>query len=239
LLQSLSNSLWPGIFEATGIVVLVLCGWGIFTGKTVYEDHQFQVSTNGRLVASDDELTKELQDARDNAEQRCEQAKDQQIRRLKSQRNAVCCRPDRHLTPEDHAVIFAALQKITDEQKKKNLVPSVRVTGGWQDGEVSRFWNDELSPIFRNAGWNIRYDVPSDKLTIEQIAKNFEPVRAWIYQAGFAEGISVFDKDAKGLGWGLSMPFYERGYGSMWDQRHIELPHVDGLTLWVGYKSTR
>jgi hypothetical protein len=203
---------------------------------SVYDDHQFQVSANAKLLAANIDLAARLKDTQDNAEQRCEQAKGKEIKRLQRQLNAACFRPDRHLTPEDHAVIFATLQRITDEQKKKNLVPSVRVIGGWQDNEVSRFWNDELWPIFRNAGWTQRTDVPSEKLTTDQINKNFEFQRAWIYQSGFAEGISVFDKDAKGFGWGLSMPFYERGYGSMWDQRHTELPNVDGLTIWVGYK---
>lgn len=207
--------------------------------KSVFDDHQSLVSTNAHLNAQTRDLSTRLIDAQESAEQRCEQTKGDEIKRLKRQLNAACYRPDRHLTNEDRAVIFAALQRIVEEQKKKNLVPIIRLMCGCQDNEVSRFTNDELWPIFRNAGWTILVDTPSEKLTAEQITKKFESQRAWIYQAGFAEGITVFDKDAKGSGWGLSMPFYERGYGGMWDQRHTELPNIDGLTIWVGYKSTR
>lgn len=239
LSEAIHDSWLPAIFEAIAITILVFCLWGIFTGRTTYQDHQSQVSENIRLLTQNKDLTARLKDAQDNAEQRCEQAKGKEVKRLQRQLNAVCFRPDRHLTLEDHAVIFAELQKLAEEYKKKNLVPTIRLICGCQDNEVSRFLNDELWPIFRNAGWTMRVDTPSEKLTAEQITKNCESQRAWIYQAGFAEGITVFDKDSKGFGWGLTMPFYERGYGGMWDQRHAELPNVDGLTIWVGYKSTR
>ncbi len=203
--------------------------------KLAEQDSQQSTASASAVVG----LNGQLKDAKQNAEQQCEQAKDHEINRLKRQLNASCFRPDRHLTREDRAVIFAGLQQVAEEQKKKNVAPSIHLLCGCQDLETSRFVNDELWPIFRNAGWTMRIDMPSEKLTKEQIEKNFESERAWIYQAGFAEGITVFDKDSKGFGWSLSMPFYERGYGGMWDQRHTELPNVDGLTIWIGYKSTR
>jgi hypothetical protein len=212
----------------------------------VWEDHynltkklQAEEQANRVLATENERLGNQVAVGFGDAKKQCELDKDSEIKRLKEQRNAVCYRPDRRLTAEDHSVIFAALQKLAEEAKKNNAVPSVRFMCFCQDREVSSFMNDQLWPIFRNAGWTMRVDVPSAKLTAEQIQKNWESQRSWIYQAGLDEGVMVFDKDAKGFGFALSMPFYERGYGGMWDQRHTLLPNVDGLTLWVGFKSTR
>jgi hypothetical protein len=203
--------------------------------KLTREDHRTIAESNQQLIAENKDLHSKLSGALTNAERQCEQNKGTEIRRLKSRLNGACYRPDRHLTKEDRAVIFAALQKITDEQKKQGTVPSIRLMCFGGDLESCNF-QSELWPIFRNAGWTMRTEAPS-----EQSKKNFEAQRAWLLQKGHFEGVTVFDKDQKGWGWALSIPFYERGFGEMWTPRpdHTELPGVDGLTIWVGYKPTR
>ncbi len=110
--EAIRDSWLPAIFEAIAIGVLVLCLWGIFTGKTIYKDHQFQASTNAQLVADKYDLAKKLKDALDNAEKQCEQAKDADIRGLKRRIGEACYLPDRHLTERQRDELFHALKRL-------------------------------------------------------------------------------------------------------------------------------
>ena len=57
---------------------------------------------------------------------------------------------------------------------------------------------------------------------------------------GLSEGIMVFDKNwPKGFGPSVAMAFSQMGLADWFQsnqQQAKELPHLDELTVWIGYK---
>lgn len=149
--RALRNAVWPGLFEAIGIVVLVLCGWSFFTGKTIYEDHEYQASVNAQLVAEN--LAKKFKDAQDNAEQRCEQANGKEIKRLKRQLNAKCYLPDRKLTDEQKATLFKEFQGLGKNFK----TPTITLGCFNKEREACSFMLD-IRQVLQHAGWTVLLD---------------------------------------------------------------------------------
>jgi len=154
--------------------------------------------------------------------------------------NQGCYHPDRHLSNEDRAVIFAAAQKAFQAAKKEVATPTIQLRAFEGDSESSRFWQ-ELWPLFHDAGWGWEpIPNPTPPTEAEQAAwkKNYEEQKTWLFQHGHATGISVFDNKKNSPGWHISAALYERKMGNIWPIRNdsTELPHVDGLTIWIGYK---
>src|SRR3984957_12207973 len=65
--------------------------------KAVYDDHQSVVAANAQLLAANKALSARLSDSEQNAEQRCEQAKQGEINGLRKRISATCYLPDRRL----------------------------------------------------------------------------------------------------------------------------------------------
>jgi hypothetical protein len=150
--KALRNSWWPGVFLAAGVAALVFCAWGVFSIKTVYGDHQSQVSANGRLVTQNKELRDQLSDALRNAEQRCEQAKQTEINGLRKRINAACYLPDRRLTDEQRDELFHLLKNI----KKQDPKTATAMVCSEIAGDIDS-WNfmNQLKKVFHDAEWTL------------------------------------------------------------------------------------
>jgi len=152
--------------------------------------------------------------------------------------NAGCYHPDRHLSTEDRAVIFAAAQKAFQEARKDTPTPTIRLGAFEGDSESSRLWN-ELWPLFMDAGWKWP-DVSAVQTEAQRTERQkiYEEQKTWLFQHGHMIGISVFDNKKNSPGWYISAALYNRHMGNVWPIQNdsTELPHVDGLTIWIGYK---
>jgi hypothetical protein len=234
--RAFRNSLWPGLFEAAGIVVLVLCGWSIFAAKTVYEDHQSHVLENTRLVSENQTLRRQLKDAEDNAEQRCGQAKDKEIVQLKKERNAVCYRPDRRLLPEDREHLFLRLGKLARDLVKAGKTPTIRIYAINCDKESTSF-AEQLRQVFQNAGRILKYPISDGD------RKEADEQYDWVNKSGSVTGVVIFDKGAP-TGYsamlirGMLAEVDVADGSPMWGSGLKDMPHLQEPIVWVGYKPT-
>lgn len=157
--------------------------------------------------------------------------------------NQGCYHPDRHLSNEDRAVIFTAAQKAFEAAKKETGTPTIQFRSFEGDSESSRFWQ-ELWPLFRNAGWgwpNVSppsSPTPPSEAELREQRKIYEEQKTWLFQHGHMTGVSVFDTKKSSPGWYISAALSERKMGNMWPIQNdsTELPYVNGLTIWIGYK---
>lgn len=154
--------------------------------------------------------------------------------------NAGCYHPDRHLSTEDREVIFKAAQNAFREAKKQTVNPTLRFASFEGDSESVRFWN-ELWPLFMDAGWAwppSKGSMPPTDAEKEEWRKIYEEQKTWLFQHGHMTGVSVFDNKKNSPGWYISAALNNRQLGSVWPIQNdsTELPHVEGLTIWIGYK---
>jgi hypothetical protein len=154
--------------------------------------------------------------------------------------NAGCYHPDRHLSTQDRTVIFAAAQKAFQEAKKDNPNPTIQFRVFQGDSESVRFWN-ELSPLFIDAGWKWPETPPPPQTDAQraEYQKIYEEQRTWLFQHGHMTGIAVFDtKKKNNPGWYISAALSDRKLGNMWPMQNdsADLPYLNGLTIWIGYK---
>jgi hypothetical protein len=209
--------------------------------RIVYEDHQSSIARNRQLHADNKSLSDQLADAQSNAEHRCEQTKDAEINRLKKQSTAACFNPDRRLEPMEKEQLFSALKRIRIEMEKQKQAPYFLVNGFSGDAETSRFAT-ALLPIFQNAGWIWKPILPSQNPADVLKAKaEQDEQEKWMRDHGFLDGITVFDKNwPKGFGTSVAIAFSQADLTIDWSQSNREqakeLPHLDVLTIWVGYK---
>lgn len=233
---------WPS--WAGGILGMIFC-WAVLFGwqivSVVYHDHQSLVVANARLTADNTQLSTKLEDAQANAESRCEQAKGAEIKRLKKQLGAVCYNPDRNLTAMEQDQLFAALKRVRIEMEKQKQTPTFHFSGFTGDAETSRFVSKVL-PIFQNAGWQWKPTIlpPFTDAKKKQADTEQADQEKWMLERGFVEGVFVFDKNwPKGFGGSVAMAFSQVGLAD-WTLSNREetkdLPHLEGLTVWVGYK---
>jgi hypothetical protein len=227
----------------TGFLVIVVA-WLAGMIATVYEDHQSLVTNNQRLIAETHDLNGKLNDAQDNAEKQCEKAKGDEIRHLKRQLTAVCYNPDRHLTVMEESELFTQLKMLRVEMEKQKQAPIFKFAGFNGDAETSRFVG-KLLPIFQNAGWQWKPSIanpnsPGYKKIQIQMQTEQDEQEKWMLAHGLIDGIFVFDKNwPKGFGRSVAMDLSQVGLAD-WTQSNQEqvkeLPHLDVLTVWVGYK---
>jgi len=211
--------------------------------RIVYNDHQSSVSANRRLAVENEDLKNKLSDTTTNAEQRCEQAKEGEITRLRKQLNAVCFNPSRRLQPMEKEQLFTALKRIRVEMEKQERIPYFRLDGFSGDAETTRFAS-MLWPIFQSAGWKWR-PVPAQTPAEVKKAKDVqEEQEKWLRDQGLTEGIMVFDKNwPKGFGTAVEMAFSQLDLVDDWTQANrqqtSQLPHLNDLTVWIGYQPAR
>jgi len=202
--------------------------------RVAHQDHQMLAAKNKSLTAENEHLGSQLQDAESNAEQRCEQANGQEIKRLKRQLNAACYLPDRHLTAEQREYLFVNLKRFANDIRKQGKTPTIRIAVFTGDRESSAFART-LWDVFTNAGWTIKVDTSAEG---QKKAKEQEQ---WIFQHGIITGVVVLEPpSAKGLGMWLSQLFVQSelpfaGPGPTFS--NADVPHLEDLTLWVGYKT--
>jgi hypothetical protein len=214
--------------------------------KVAREDHRALASWNEQLIAHDKDLSGKLKDAQDNAEQRCEAAsnvsKDLEIHRLRKLLNAGSCfNPDRNLTPMDESRLFKNLKALCAQMEKQKQPCAYRLTGFAGDAEGGRL-STKLWPIFQGAGWQPKPSLPPNftPAQLKQVQTEQAEQEQWMRDHGLTEGIFVFDKNwPKGFGMSLAFDFSQVDLAD-WtysNQEYVKvLPHMDGLTVWVGYK---
>jgi hypothetical protein len=137
--EAFAGSLVSGIFSAIGVTVLVLLVWGWFIMRTVFDDHQWQVGQR-------QQLEKQIP------------AQENEIQGLKSKLAATCYLPDRHLTLEQHDILYRSLSGLARKSKDKRLAI------GFQRGDLeSARFTSVMFYLFKNAGWDISepYDMPA------------------------------------------------------------------------------
>jgi hypothetical protein len=203
--------------------------------RVAQKEHQSLVSVNTQLVADNRSLHGQLTEAQTNAEQRCEQAKDTEINRLKKQLNAACYHPDRRLTGEEREHLFLELKTLAQNLRKSKQEPMIRIYSFNRDKESANFAG-ELRKIFEDAGWTLKWAIS------EQEQKNASDQEKWVYEQGGITGVVVFNKDFPGGYVGISLRgmLAELNLGNdLWTfQQMKSMPHLDDTILWVGYKPT-
>jgi hypothetical protein len=209
--------------------------------RVAREDHRTVVASSQQLATDNKSLRNQLSDATHNAEQQCEQAKGDEIKQLKKRVNAACFNPDRRLGPMEQEQLFSALKRIRIEMEKQKQTPTFRFNGFSGDAETSRF-AATLWPIFQNAGWTWKPIPPSPNAPDILKAKTEQAEQEkWMLDHGLSEGIMVFDKNwPKGFGPSVAMAFSQMGLADWFQsnqQQAKELPHLDELTVWIGYKN--
>jgi len=238
---------WPP--WAGGILGAIFCWLLLFffqIGAGIYGDHQMMVVATQELNTENTRLKGKLSGAEETAEQQCEQAKggeiqakDKEINRLKTQRNAVCFNPDRKLTKMEEEELFSDLKRIRIGMEKQHQAPVYRMYSFGRDRESGSFALEQLMPIFKNAGWTIK--VPSYS-EIAEAEKAFDEQQKWMFDHGLYEGVFVFDKNwPKGFGVQVGLALSKVDLTD-WMQSNQELtkqlPHLEDLTIWVGFKHT-
>jgi hypothetical protein len=232
---------WWETALVTGVVLAttMLAVYGpqlIWQAFELAEQDSQQSAANASAVVN---LGDQLSDAKQHAEQQCEQEKDGEIKRLKRQLVATCFNPDRKLTPMETDQLFAALKRIRIEMERQNQSPYIRINGFTGDPEVSRLAR-QLEKIFQDAGWEFKYP-PAPSNIEKQTAKQKEREQ-WVIMHTNAYSLLVFDKSwPKGFGLAVSRALSDVDLKSDWTQsdrqQTKELPYLEELTLWIGYKA--
>jgi hypothetical protein len=134
--------------------------------RSVYDDHQFQVSTSAKLAAENSDLANKLKDAQANAETRCEQAKGREIRGLKRRLSDGCYLPDRHLTEWQKDELSHSLKQIKKSDPKVAIIMICTEISG----DVESFnLMTQFHRLFRDAEWEI---VACDQKVLEAVTRN-------------------------------------------------------------------
>jgi len=220
LQKAIRSSLWPSVFEAVGICALVLCAWSIFIAKTIYDDHRSQVSSNAQLMRENLELAAKLKDAKENAEHRCEQAKQIEIDGLRKRIRAACYLPDRRLTDEQRDELFHLLKKL--KQQNPKIASIAMCVQSYGDMDSVNFAS-QLQKVFHDAEWT---QIPCNKTVLETIAKT-SISRGIVFVDPNRNSYVSMTLQAKFISMGLDVsPFFPQ-----------QVPEqLQNLMLLVGYK---
>ena len=206
------------------------------SARLVWEDHQQLVTQKQEVQSENKLLISQLADAKGTAEQRCEQGKGDEIKRLKKQLISACFNPDRRLLPMEREELFTRLKQVRVEMEKQHQQPLFRIDGFYGDSEIWRFVG-QLEPIFTNAGWKW---VPPSTKDPEKLKAEQSQQEEWIKSHFPVEGILVFDKKCpKCFGSSVGFALSGAGIGGDWTQNQEQvsnLPYLEVLTVWVGYK---
>jgi len=147
--------------------------------------------------------------------------------------NAGCYRPDRRLTSEQREYLFKQLKRIADDIRKQKKEPTIQMRSFSGDLESSNF-ERALWEVFTNAGWTVPVDAS------QKAQDNRKEDEEWVFRHGIIVGVAFMEPpSSKGpsmwLGATFSQP--ELGFANQWLPFTDVPPHVDSLTMWVGYKA--
>lgn len=233
------TALYAGVVLVTTMLAVYGPQFVWQAARLARDDHRSAIASNGQLLGENKDLHDQLTDANKNAEKQCEQAKDKEINRLKRERNAACFNPDRKLTKMEEEELFSDLKRIRVEMERQKQTPVYRMYSFNGDRESGAFALDQLMPIFRSAGWTIKVAGYSQ---LAEENKKWEDQQKWMFDHGLYEGLFVFDKNwPKGFGVQVGLALSKVDLTD-WMQSNQELtkelPHLEDLTIWVGYKHT-
>jgi hypothetical protein len=219
--RAVRNSLWPGIFEASGILTLVLCGWSAFTVSAVYEDHRSLVKELADFKgfpAQKQQLEDEARTARGDAEH---------WRSAYLGLSHADIHPDRVMNEQQTNKLFQSLEQVRENIAKdlKNREKTKDYTkieiGCVMDREACRL-SQQLFDTFHEAHWRIR--------ARQKMGKEFDD-----YNKGYpiSIGVTIWSNDqgrAQYLAWLLK----DAGVDSTPNPTGPST--FKGLLIWVGYK---